>query len=176
MIPTEYVLYRAYAIYDPIISAAPNLVNFLFLWKINSSPAETINQKGISKFISPLEIGLSVIIAPIPSAIIGFVMLDPIKTPNDSDSDFLNSPITAVVNSGSAVAKPIIKSPKKDCSIPSVFEKFRVISTIVFAANCKIPNPTKIMTMCDVKFLNTFFVHLDLCEIISESSFSLVYK
>ena len=161
MIPTEYVLYRAYAIYDPIISAAPNLVNFLFFWKINSSPAETTNQKGISKVISPLEIGLSVIIAPIPSAIIGFVMLDPINTPNESAEDFLNSPITAVVNSGSAVAKPIIKSPKNDCSIPKVFEKFRVMFTILLAATCKIPNPIKIINEWKAKFLNFFFVHLE---------------
>ncbi len=92
-----------------------------------------MNQNGMSKFTKLFEIGLSVIIAPIPNAIIGFVMFEPIRTPSERSLDFFNIPITAVVNSGSAVANPIINNPKNDCSIPRVFEKLNVVSTTAFA-------------------------------------------
>ena len=69
---------------------------------------------GKSKNKRDLDIGLSYTSAPIPTAIVGFVMLEPKITPNDISLDFFIKPITATVNSGNAELKPISIDPIND--------------------------------------------------------------
>ena len=82
------------------------------------------------------------IIAPIPRANNGFVMLLPINVPIDMPVEPRSMAINAVVNSGSAVAVPIINVPINDSETPHICDSDTALSTTAFAEIISSAKPT----------------------------------
>ena len=72
------------------------------------------------------------IIAPIPRANNGLVMLLPTNVPIDILVDPRSMAINAVVNSGSAVAVPIINVPTNDSETPHICDNETALFTTDF--------------------------------------------
>ena len=81
------------------------------------------------------------IIAPIPKANNGFVMLLPINVPTDILVDPRSIAINAVVNSGSAVAVPIINAPINVSETPHICDNETALFTTDFDEMIKNAKP-----------------------------------